>query len=404
MDTQQDISSTVESGPTMPKVEPTLPKRKNKGLIYGGIALGLIALVITTIALTMLLTKDRSTPTSSGNNNVSYTVTNTTLIPTESNETTNEELSFDIDTSPWGSNRSVNVKLTVPEGTTLQKEVKSHELGYTLTNGANSMYVFLPYESFPVAYSSIQEVGTNAQFGPLSRFTIAAEVHKDTFFYTSNQNLNGICTQEMYGYDEPCGERFIGTANDENIFVSCPVSSKEFCDNAVVSIKVRTTTQPQSTKSLSLEIDFSDWMNYSIKKLELANVPTSASATLVSEQGNRVKGYRIQNNEFSLFLYYPYESFPGRVLSEEGNISNEQFGTIKRVKFNDAPDKSYYVNERNFFNCNDIMIEGWEGKCAGFYMKEDSTSDSEHAFAICERGTEICDSIITTLKTSTIKK
>lgn len=404
MDIQQNNSSIGESTPIMPKLEPTLPIRRKRGLIYIGIILGLITLIVITIAVTMLLNNNKSTSNSTDNQNiVSYTVDNNTTLPIDNNPL-NEELSFDIDTSAWGSNKTVNIKLTVPEGTSLKKEVKSHELGYTLTNGNNFMYIFLPYESFPAPYSSIEEVGVNPQFGPITRFTIAAEVHKDTFFYTSNHNLNGICTKEMYGYDEPCGERFIGTANGENIFVSCPVSSKEFCDDLVVSLKVKTTTLPESTKNLSLEIDFSDWMNYTIKKFELANVSSTATATLVNEQGNRVKGYRIENSEFSLFLYYPYESFPGRVLLEEGNISNEQFGTIKRVKFNDSSDKSYYVNERNFFNCSDINMEGEEGKCAGFYMKENSTPDSEYAFAICERGTQICDSIISTLKVSTVKK
>jgi len=404
MDMQQNPSPIAQPLPAIPQAEPILPKRRNKRLLYGGITLGVIALVSATVALTMLLTNNANTPNSTNNKDtVSYTVqdTETTLPSTEDQDSLNEELSFDIDLSSWGSNRSVNVKLMVQEGTSLKKEVKSHELGYTLTNGANSMYVFLPYESFPVPYSSFERVGTNVQFGTISRFTIDEEVYADTVFYTSNENLNGICTEGMYNYTTPCGERFIGTANAESIFVSCPTSSKEFCDSAVLTMSVKTSPSA-ATKDLSLEIDFSDWMNYTIKTLELSNVPASASATLVSEQNNRVKGYRIQNEDFSLFLHYPYEGISGQVSSKEGNLNNVQFGEVLRVVFKDELDKTYYVGTEGFFNCEDVIhVEGWTGECSVRSLNESSNPQTEHVFAICERGFDYCDSLVESLKVST---
>ncbi len=402
MDIQQNTGSLAQPVTTTPEVEVKMPKRRNKAWIYVGITAGLIALIALTVAITILLTGKKDSTNGTVDQNIVSSPNQETLPEQETPAEKTKDISFDINTSVWNGSKSINVNLVVPEDSTYIQENSSHILGYRIINGANSMYVFIPYESMPTAYTSLTVVGANSQFGTISRFTTSVETDKNTYMYTTNDNLNGICKspEGMYGYSEPCGERFMGTANGEYIFISCPTTSKDFCDKAVLSINVKTTVVEESTKSISAEIDFGEWMSQTVQKFEVANVPMNATYTQVSEQGNRVKGYRIQNENFSLLLYYPYESFPGQILSEEGNITNEQFGTIKRLKFKDAGDNSYYVNQTNYFDCSEINVSGWEGKCAGFFMKESDGTNGEHIFAICEKGFETCDKIIATLKVS----
>jgi len=376
-----------------PEKVPTLPKRRNNGLIIGLVIAFSIALILGLSALLLVL-KGTFKPAVNEPMPVSNTVSTVTPKPLELQPVeSNEAFSFNIGTSIWNVKTDVKVEIKAPIGSTVIENNSSHSLGYKITNAENSMTFYIPYESFPANYSKFQEIGTNNQFGKIFRFS--TESSTDLYSYTSSDNLNKNCSQQ------PCGELFVGKSNSEVIYINCPIISKDFCDKIVLSTQVSKITVPVTTKDLSLDLDLSVWMNNSIRNVKISNVPSTATSFYETQSNGRIMGYRIRNEEFNLFIYVNYESLPGQFVKTEGSIANNQFGNLKRVYFKDLEYKAQYVSTKDIFNeCPYGAMDStyYNVNCAEQNISDGNKSgNGESIYATCESGFETCDKIISSL-------